>query len=134
MIAHLFKVSDKFVTFLETYLPAAPEPRPTMCGLSWPDLHEEFITIYGRRSEALHEGVPIPWPMTMPPRETENGALEEYSPGLGSWSGGGYWSAQATPMYLNTFAYIVRGALMKWWQSMVPADGKTEEAGPEQAQ
>jgi hypothetical protein len=59
--------------------------------------------------------MPIPWPMTYPPRELE-GALEESVGAKGAWSGEAYWPADAVPMYLNTFEYIVRNALQAWWR------------------
>jgi hypothetical protein len=119
-VAHLVASADRFVQFLETFLPPEPTGRPTHFALDWSDLADRFRAVYVRRSEALHAGIPIPWPMTMAPRETD-GVFEEYSGGLGSWSAGNaYWPADETPMYLNTFAYIARGALRRWWRSMVP--------------
>ncbi|HCG01758.1 MAG TPA: hypothetical protein DEV93_14600 [Chloroflexi bacterium] len=118
-VAHLVKSTDRFVQFLEAFSPARPEPRPTHFALDWANLRPAFIEIYKRRSDALHGGKPIPWPMTHSPRETSNGAFEEHSGGLGSWSGNAYWPANETPMYLNTFVYIVRGTLLNWWGSML---------------
>lgn len=119
-VVHLLRATDRFVQFLLTFLADPPEPRPSH-GLDWTQLRHSFLAVYERRSEALHGGAPIPWAMTMSPRRNENGSYEERIGGLGSWSGGAYWPSSATPMYLNTFAHIVRGALIAWWRSMVPS-------------
>lgn len=119
--AHLFGAIDRFVSFLDAHLPPAPEPRPEQLQLDWTNLGRPFRAIYDRRSDALHRGAPIPWVMCVSPRRTENGAYEEHSGGLGSWSGGAYWPSTATPMNLNTFAYVVRGALLSWWKEMAPS-------------
>lgn len=87
--------------------------------MDWTDLEPRFKKIYSRRSDALHAGKPIPWPMTLSPTRHENGAFEEFSGGLGSWADGDtYLPAAETPMYLNTFAYITREALLRWWESL----------------
>lgn len=100
--------------------------------LDWSKLRPAFAEIYDRRSEAVHGGVPIPWAMCFSPREEpEAGAVEEAVGALGVWSGGdAYWPASTVPMYLNTFAYIVRGSLLNWWKSL-PGPPQATASGAE---
>jgi hypothetical protein len=37
---------------------------------------------------------------------------------LAARSKGGTWRAADAPVYLNTFAYVVRGVLLNWWSSL----------------
>jgi len=118
LLAQQVRSTARFRAFLEEFRPDPPEPRPAVFALDWSNLRPAFTEIYSRRSEALHGGTPIPWPMVYAPSVAPNGAVDEFSGGLGSASGDAYWPAHATPMYLNTFAYIARGALTAWWRSM----------------
>ena len=40
--------------------------------------------------------------------------------GYGAGAYGGVWTAKDAPMKLHLFEYIVRGALLRWWESMLP--------------
>jgi hypothetical protein len=36
--------------------------------------------------------------------------------GLAAGDGSSVWLAKDMPMYLHLFEYVVRGALIRWWQ------------------
>ncbi|MFL5963789.1 MAG: hypothetical protein ACJ757_12940 [Gaiellaceae bacterium] len=73
--------------------------------------------IYHWRSRALHDGIPFPSPMCLPPRDYENnGVVEEAPTGLASATGATVWKRADTPMMLATFSYITRHALIRWWR------------------
>ncbi len=38
---------------------------------------------------------------------------------LATMANGGVWIIDDTPILLHTFEYIVRGALLNWWVSLV---------------
>jgi hypothetical protein len=78
--------------------------------------------IYGHRSKALHTGKPFPMPMLEPPRRAGDQPLPEVPLGMSSGGLGGIWMAAETPMLLATFEHIARGALLKWWDELVPVD------------
>ena len=45
-------------------------------------------------------------------------APPERFPGGAITTRGGVWTADQLPMYLHTFAFIVRQALISWWQTL----------------
>lgn len=45
--------------------------------------------------------------------------VEERPTGLAASSNSATWLAEDFPMYLHTFAYITRGALLRWWELLV---------------
>jgi hypothetical protein len=102
-LAPLLKSTARFRDFLEEFKPDPPEPRPGIFALDWSNLGEAFNEIYGRRSEALHAGTPIPWPMIYAPAIRENGAIDEMIGGLGASSGSAYWSGVLLPTGLVTW-------------------------------
>lgn len=114
--------TKRFVDFLMRYLPPEPAHRPTVGRLDWENLRPAFRAIYARRSEALHEALPIPWGMWGAPRP-DGDAWWEAMPGIATTHGGLEYSASEAPMFLHTFMYIVRGTLLNWWAQMA--------AGPE---
>ena len=67
-----------------------------------------------------------PWakPMCRAPHVFEEFTAEKPG-GYGSGYGTVTWTAEATPIVLNTFAHLVRGALLKWWESMLSASTET---------
>jgi len=79
--------------------------------------------IYGYRSRALHDGKPFPAPMCLPPfKEDPSWAAHAEKPiGLATSTLGATWLADDVPILLNTFEYIVRGCLLKWWKSLYSA-------------
>lgn len=113
------RAAKKFRDFIVTFMPEPPEERPKHPRFSWKprDIKQAMAKIYDWRSRALHGGTPFPQPMCEPPMY-----LEERPLGLATGTRGAVWVAKDIPMLLHTFEYIVRKALLKWWESMlIPA-------------
>jgi hypothetical protein len=122
MIADYMGATRKFLDFLIEFIPHALQPRPRAYDQhSWEPaaLKKSLRTIYGWRSRALHGGTPIPSPMCEEPIRSDEG-WSEVMVGYGAGAYGGIWTTQDAPMKLHLFEYIVRGALLKWWESMLP--------------
>jgi hypothetical protein len=124
-VGHLFGATKKFRAFLLHHLPPPPTARPArIFQVDWSRsrMRAHLHTIYHWRSRALHDGIPFPNPMCWPPRCYDNlGVGEERPPGTSVTSGNAVWVAKDVPMFLHTFAYLVRGALCTWWDQMVVA-------------
>lgn len=121
MMADYMGATRKFLDFLVAFMPDAPLPRPSDYDQhSWESgaLKSSLKTIYGCRSRALHGGTPIPFPMCDEPLRSGEGWSEVMS-GYGAGAYGGVWAAKDAPMKLHLFEYIVRGSLLKWWESML---------------
>ncbi len=114
-------VLNKFLKFMIEFLPDPPQKRATLeqCRCSWSsdDMRKYMKVIYDHRSRALHDGTPIPYPMCIP-SNIDTWAERHLSVGYSAM--GGSWTERDTPMLLGTFEYIVRRALLKWWESMIP--------------
>lgn len=114
--------TKKFVDFVLVFLPDPPSVRPyEWAQHSWDTktMKASLETIYKYRSKALHGGKPFPAPMCDPPdRLGQEVGFGEIPTGLATSTKGGIWLKEDTPMLLHTFEYIVRGALLKWWQSL----------------
>ena len=122
-ISNLMGSQKKFIEFMKKYLPPPPPIRPPeWAQINWEEdsLKKSFIAIYTHRSKALHEGTPFPMPMCDPPSRDRNGEKAWHEkPFAIAYSGlGGTWRSKDIPMYLNTFEYIVRNALLKWWREL----------------
>ncbi len=87
-----------------------------------PAMKKSLAKVYGYRSDALHGGIPFPPPMCAVPHQHDGLAAE--TPGTAYSALGAVWTKKDLPMFLHTFEYIVRGALLKWWQSMIGQDGQ----------
>lgn len=112
----------KFVDFILEFMPEPPKTRPSAhTQISWKsdDIKKSMKIIYNWRSRTLHGGIPFPYPMCMSPAKYGN-AFNEKPFGLAFETLGGIWVKEDIPMLLHTFEYIVRNALLKWWQSMLP--------------
>jgi len=113
----------KFVDFVMGFLPLQPSVRPAEWAQhSWEpqQMNKTMRLIYGYRSDALHKGLPFPAPMCEPPYRHDDWHTPAEKPlGLATATMGATWLAKDTPLLLHTFEYIVRHALLKWWQSMV---------------
>lgn len=122
-LAHVLGATKKFRTFLRTFLPAAPDLRPDEVlqqDWRWKKLEGPLNAVYGARSTALHAGVPVPLPMSVPPFLQPGQSVPAEVPLGGGMSAlGAVWDSKDVPMLLNTFFYIVQGALLNWWQSLV---------------
>lgn len=114
--------TKNFVDFVMTFAPVAPDRRPSeymQCSWKTDDLERTMKIIYDYRSRALHGGTPFPFPMCVAPYyDKEQNALSEKPPGLGCYANSGKWTIDDTPMLLNTFEYIARNCLLKWWEQL----------------
>ena len=121
-IADFMGSTRKFRDFLLTFLPEPPIERTEEAHQHpWTTeaLKKTFNIIYGHRSKALHDGIPFPAPMCVPPLwnggfSEHRGIYREKPEALISQD----WKIEDTPMYLYLFEYIVRNALLKWWHEM----------------
>jgi len=125
LLADSMGATKKFTDFMMTFLPDPPAERPhEFYQLSWepPDMKKSLAKVYGYRSDALHGGIPFPAPMCAAPHQHDGLAAE--TPGTAHSARGAVWTKKDLPMLLHTFEYIVRRALLKWWQSMIGQDGQ----------
>lgn len=110
------RAKDRFLAFLETYLPEPPPDRPEGAArVDWDAMGQHALTIYDYRSRALHAGLPFPAPMCEHARGEDESGPSETPPGLSTWALDGSWLAADAPMLLSTFEYVARGALCRWW-------------------
>lgn len=120
LMADYMGATRKFINFILTYLPKPPEMRPPPFAQhewSTKSFERSLRTIYHWRSRSLHNGTPFPDPMCNPPFKQKNWFWEKPL-GLASSSKGAVWVLEDTPMLLHLFEYIVRNALLLWWESM----------------
>jgi hypothetical protein len=131
-IAKYTGATTKFIRFALEFLPGAPPIRPDHKNLqvtfSKSQLKKALDIIYDCRSRALHGGIAFPYPMCMPP---STNLREEKPPGLGLSTHGATWRYDETPMpmLLHVFEHIVRGAILKWIQSL-PDSGTAKPLAP----
>ena len=120
--ARTLKSTKKFLDFCAEFLPLPPPERPEheSARHSWDlvDILDTIKKVYGYRSRALHDGLPFPAPMCQPPMKIDRKAPPEKPIVLASSSGYGTWRVEDTPILLHTYEYIVRGSLLKWWDSL----------------
>src|SRR5208282_903518 len=122
--ANSIGATKKFVEFMLEHRPPPPEKRPPeWAQVEWSSdsLKGAFRKIYDHRSKALHDGMPFPAPMCLPPVKYEKSwqAVAERPAASAMATSGGTWLAKDTPMLLHTFEYMTRYALNAWWSSMV---------------
>lgn len=120
------RATGRFLDFMDRFMPGPPEKRPPEgFRFEWTpqNLKKALKKVYEHRSLALHEGMPFPTPMCDPPhfQHAQWEAPGETMPGLGMISNGTPWARADLPMPLHTFEYIARGALLRWWDSLVSA-------------
>lgn len=121
-IAPYMGATKKFIDFMEGFLPPPPQLRPwEWAQHSWDEkpMRKTLKLIYHYRSRALHGGTPFPAPMCHVPMKQEE-TYAEKPPGLAFGVGIHQWAAKDIPIYLHTFEYLVRGALLRWWASSCP--------------
>ena len=115
----------KFASFVLEFLPETPKTRPPLkAQVSWsPDEMKRFLkVIYGLRSKALHDGIPFPPVMCERPYQAPDWEAPAEAPVEDVYRNAyGVWKRENTPMLLHTFEHVARGALLKWWDSMVSA-------------
>ena len=121
-IGDTLQSTKKFVEFVLYFMPEPPEDRPPEhVRVKWTvaNFKRMLSTVYEYRSRALHAGTPFPDPMLRSPYMVLGGViLPELPHGGGAVaSSGGTWTAKDLPVSLDTFHYITRNALLKWWDS-----------------
>lgn len=123
MLSQLTRATKKFVDFIVKFAPPPPEKRPLeymrfLYELG--NLKKAASLIYGHRSMSLHRGTAFPLPMCEPPNaHPPDPTPQEVPIGLAMSARGASWKREQTPMVLNTFEHIVRGALINWWNSLI---------------
>jgi hypothetical protein len=120
-LAPLLGPTTKFVNFLVENLPPQPTARPSkwQCA-NWSKraMRRSLSVIYEHRSRALHDGTPFPFPLCSPPFNQPQGGIAAERPiGLGERTRLGTWMAADLPFHLHIFEYIVRRALLNWWET-----------------
>lgn len=114
--------TKKFKEFIMEFLPDPPKKRPQQWAqISWEKskIKKAMAIIYKYRSLALHDGMPFPAPMCLSSSRDSSGKVYLEKPyGSAMSMMGGTWEAKDCPMLLHTFEYIVRNALLKWWNTL----------------
>jgi hypothetical protein len=117
ILAKLAGATRKFIEFHLQHLPPPPPDRPAS-GFQhlWDEKEwrKTLSTIYGHRSNALHEGRPFPAPMCMPPFSDPDGRPSEIPLGISGSDGVNVWGKKDTPLLLHTYAYLARHSLLGW--------------------
>jgi hypothetical protein len=115
------KATKKFTAFLVNFLPEPPpeDKRPhenVRVKYVAGELEEDFKAIYGYRSRALHNSIPFPYPMCVPPNAQ---IKEERNFSLGASARGATWDfTKYRPLMFHTFEHIARGALQQWIRTL----------------
>jgi len=116
--------TKKFLSFLLAFLPTPPATRPPQhAQVDWSQdaMKASLRKVYEHRSTALHAGVPFPPIMCQRADQDPDWSVPAEAPFRGPYvNAWGVWKQEDTPMFLHTFEYVVRGALIKWWDSMRP--------------
>jgi hypothetical protein len=115
----MVRATARFMSCIERYRPDPPAVRPeeyARVDWDWPKLKKAISQVYNYRSQRLHAGIPFPHPLCDVPM-TSGAARDERPTGIAAAAGNSAWVAKDLPMHLHVFGYIVRGCLLKWWQS-----------------
>lgn len=124
ILKQLTRSTKRFVDFVQAFAPHPPETRPEgwmQFSYEQENMKKALSLIYGHRSKNLHNGTAFPMPMCQAPfvsKANEVIAVQEIPEGLALASRGASWKMDKTPMLLNAFEHIVRGALLNWWRSL----------------
>jgi hypothetical protein len=78
--------------------------------------------IYRYRSKALHEGRAFPGPMCEAPVPAPDVLVEK--PFGDVYMSGATWKEKDLPLFLHTFEYITREALLNWIKAQAPQENK----------
>lgn len=113
LVAPLSKSTLKFITLVERFAPNPPLNR-SEGQIDWGQLVPLVKKVYNHRSKALHDGIPMPSPMTEPPFIDDEGRAFECPLGLSTHSYDAHWPAVQMPMLLWTFAHVARGVILNW--------------------
>lgn len=116
VLAPKARATAKFLGFIDRFCPAPPKNRPhENLQFKFQGLRTAMKCVYDHRSRALHDGIAMPAPMNDAPEDIDSdGRHSEIPLGLGTSTLGASWAIGDTPLLLHTFAYIVRGAILKW--------------------
>jgi hypothetical protein len=110
----------RFLDFMDAFMPSPPSQRPDgRLRLDWSpeNLRRCMVKVYGHRSRALHEAIPFPPPLCDPPMVVANSTAET-TVFVAAARTGGVCVEDDLPFPLNTFEYIARGALLRWWTKL----------------
>ena len=127
----LLGATNRFIKFVIEHLPAAPPVRPPLYKVDWSkaSMKKVLNKLYEHRSRALHGGIPFPPAMCRPPAVIAAGAVPAERPvGAAETTMGGTWTAEDMPICLHTFAYIVRGSLLNWWDRTLESSASKNAA------
>lgn len=125
MIVKNLGATKKFTDFLIKFLPPPPTERPERFKCPWekPAMKKALNKIYDHRSNALHGGIPFPSPMCHPGDIIGKSKIPTEIPwGQVAGSRGGSWTAKNMPMLLHIYEYIVRNAILNWWEQTLPKE------------
>ena len=120
-------ITEKFIAFIIHFFPEEPPSRPSEIGrIIWEkkQFYHYLDKIYDYRSRTLHNGYQFPTEMLRPPEidpctinSTEKLLMEK--PYSYTYTGGQSLATEEKPMNLHTFEYVVRKALIKWWNELL---------------
>lgn len=116
----------KFREFLMEYLPQPCSSRPPeIAQVDWSTegMKKVLDRVYKCRSTAVHNGQPFPSIMCEAPMKLDGG-YEERPTCSAAQVYGATWTGEDIPILLHTFEFIVREALLTWWQWMLPSQPK----------
>lgn len=128
LLAPQVRVLAKIRRLLDTYPPPEPRDRPMHGRIDWAELPVLIGRVYGWRSKALHEGLPIPAPMCQPPYIDDNGIPAENGMGGGFGTADATWRSVDVPMLLHLFASIVGSLLRSWWRDLASGTDRAVDA------
>jgi hypothetical protein len=116
--------TSKFIGFLVTFLPPPPQNRPPeWVQIEWDErsIKKLLNGIYRHRSKYLHEGIAFPHVICQSPLARIEGKIICCErPTFDACSTmGAVWKKKDMPMFLWVFEYIVRSAIVKWWEEEV---------------
>ncbi|MEV7595772.1 hypothetical protein AB0O91_00080 [Kitasatospora sp. NPDC089797] len=125
----LVRATARFRAFAQDFLPGPPGRRTTDLNaqLSWDQpekIRKALEAVYGLRSARLHAGTPFPLPLLMPSAGRDGLPAERFTETYGP--GDTKWKATELPMTLAAFAYMVRGMLLRWWDTLVEDAASSE--------
>ncbi|MFD7737750.1 hypothetical protein [Streptomyces sp. MJM8645] len=118
----LLRATGRFLAFAKKFLPDPPDERTTDPAgqLPWSKTKMEAVLrqVYELRSVRLHAGTAFPWPLLIPPPTAGDGLPSEVFTQDTYGSGDTTWPATELPMTLAVFAHLVRGMLLRWWDTL----------------
>ena len=126
-VRKLTAATRKFRSFMQRFGTEVPGVRPLEYERFPPakvSFKKALETVYEHRSNALHGGIAIPYPMCIPPR-INGAAIQEIPHGFKISARNATWRLEDTPMLLNHFEFLARTALTKWWDQLPTVGANT---------